>query len=58
MVGNAVAAAGEAVEQWDASHLYTAVASEVLKSDTGCLHDQTCLTVSVPCLSWLQWMSW
>lgn len=54
MVGNAVAAAGEAVEQWDASHLYTAVASEVLKSDTGCLHDQTCLTVGVPCLSWLQ----
>lgn len=53
MVGNAVAAAGEAVEQQDASNLNTVIASEVLKSDTGRLHGQTCLAVGVPCLSWL-----
>lgn len=45
MVSNALAAAGEAVEQWDASHPYTAIASETLRPGTGCIHDQTCLTV-------------
>lgn len=45
MVSNVLVAAGDAVEQWNASHLYTAIASETLKPDTGCLQDQTCLTV-------------
>lgn len=44
-MSNTLGAAGEAVEQWDASRLYSAIASETLKPDTGCLHGQTCLPV-------------
>lgn len=58
VVSNALVAAGEAVEQWDASCLYAVIDSETLKPDTGCLHDQTCLIVTVPWLYWLEWTPW
>lgn len=44
-MSNVLGPAGDAVEQCDASRLYTAIASETVKPDTGCLHGQTCLTV-------------